>query len=220
MRRSILIKAVLAFVAVVAGSCVQAQYELDEMAVHAGAGMRMLSGDGAQYLGPGAHAQVSFAHYPCGKAFAIEGRAGLNYGRASSADGAIITGNPLAGKTTLSWAGGEVAAAFKVRLHEYHRPREFAFLVGPKVNFPVLARYASEAGSGGMGSTGILVNRIAPAIFAALQFRRPAPDKKFWFIEPGFEFNPTPLFRRDSGTRLGALYLYLQFGFAFWDQRG
>lgn len=198
----------------------QAQYQLFEMAAHAGAGARMLTGSSASVPGPGAHLTYSYTYFPCGKAFGFEGRASLMYAQTALEHGATFLNNPLAGKTTVGWTGGDIGAAFKVRLHEKHRPKEVAFLFGPKISFPALAWYRSEIGNGGIPNADVSLNRLAPAGFFAIQFRRPAPEKKSWFFEPGVEFMPTYLFRRADNFHHGAMYIYFQFGYAFWDQRG
>lgn len=199
---------------------VRAQYELDEMTVHAGAGLGALLHTGGTGLGPAANANFDFTHYPCGKAFAIQGVAGVTLGQTNWADGQATFGPAGLGKTRLNWAVGELGAAVKLRVHDYHRPREMALVVGPRLWLPVATGVNTPLVNGDVARTDAKVPLLLVGGNLGLQFRQPAPDKKSWFIEPGIFWSPMPFLEAADDSRALPVYLYLNFGFAFWDERG
>lgn len=202
-------------------SHLHAQYELDEMSVHAGAGLGVVLHSYQAGLGPAVNADFAFTHWPCGKAFAIQGNAGVVLGQTRWEDGQPLLGVFDAGATRVGWAVGALGASIKVRLQDFHRPREVALVVGPRLWVPVYMRAATAQGKGGLAAT----TDAKPHPFLVggnlgVQFRRPAPDKKSWFIEPGLFWSPVSLIDGALDARTVPVYLYLNFGFAFWDERG
>lgn len=197
-----------------------AQYELDEMTVHAGGGANTVLHISQAGYGPAVNAAFDFTHYPCGKAFAIQGIAGVVLGQTQWAQGDALLGVPNAGKSTLRWAVGEIGASLKVRVHEYHRPREVALVVGPRLWVPIISGIETEQGKGSLDGTQAQMRPFQVGGNFGLQFRRPAPDKKSWFFEPGIFWSPMPFLLGNLESRTTPLYLYLNFGFAFWDERG
>jgi hypothetical protein len=198
-----------------------AQYELDEMSVHAGAGLGTVLHTYQHGYGPAVNADFAFTHWPCGKAFAIEGSAGVVLGQTRWSDGGALLGITNAGASKLSWAVGELGASIKLRLHDYHRPSEVALVVGPRLWVPVIMRVATEQGKGGLADVSAAkTHPFQVGGNIGVQFRRPAPDKKAWFIEPGLFWSPVSFVDGAGGNRTVPVYVYLNFGFAFWDQRG
>ena len=181
--------------------------------------MMLRSGDHIA-IGPLANASIDFTHYPCGKAWAIQGSIGIVGAKASFQEGEALSGLLGTDRMSISMLAAELGATLKLRLHDYHRPREFAFVIGPKLWVPALLRQNSGLGAGPLKDAGLDPQPLLVGGHIGLQFRRPAPDKKAWFIEPGLLWMPMPLFNTHEGHAVAPLSIYLNFGFAFWDQRG
>ncbi|MEM7040618.1 MAG: hypothetical protein AAF570_26885 [Bacteroidota bacterium] len=64
------------------------------------------------------------------------------------------------------------------------------------------------------------VSAFTAGAHVSLQFRRPAPEKKSWFIQPGVEYYFLPAFRSFQNGDVSPFYFFLNFGYAFWDKRG
>ncbi|HHG85595.1 MAG TPA: hypothetical protein ENJ82_12680 [Bacteroidetes bacterium] len=199
---------------------IQAQYTMDELAFGLGGGLAILPNGANALSGPGLNLNASYAHYLCGKAYGFHFTAGANTFSPATQMGEPFLKAQLAGKTRFLLAGAELGGFFKVRIHDYHRSREVALLIGPKINFPVLASYHSEIDQGSLRNNTDKVNPFQVGAHISLQFRRPAPEKKSWFIEPGIDYYFSPTWTNDPAGHINTAYLFLNFGYAFWDKRG
>jgi hypothetical protein len=95
-----------------------------------------------------------------------------------------------------------------------------ALVVGPRLWVPMVTGIATTLERGSLDITQARMHPFQVGGNLGLQFRRPAPDKKSWFIEPGVFWSPVSFLDAASENRTVPIYLYLNFGFAFWDQRG
>lgn len=138
----------------------------------------------------------------------------------STADGSQITYQISTSPMRFSIVSLDVAALGKLRIHEYHRPREWAVFFGPRLQVPLLARYSNELGNGPLSGMTEKVSRILPGIELSMQFRRPVGKKKSWFIHPGAAYFFLPAFKALPTAAPKPLYFFLNFGYALWDQRG
>lgn len=198
-----------------------AQYALEELGVELGPGIGLLQGSGANAMGPGGNANAFFSHYACGKAYGFHLTAGAAAMFPGTADGSGLIDVADAGATRLQFVGLDFGVLGKIRLHEYHRPREWAVFLGPKLQVPLMARSASDAGAKPLTQSVQSVNRLWTGVQLSVQFRRAASKKKSWFIHPGAEYYFLPAFNSLAAKGgVKPLYLFLNFGFAFWDLRG
>ena len=107
---------------------------------------------------------------------------------------------------------------FKVRPHDYHRRKEWALLVGPKVYVPIRSGFSSSLGRTSLVDQVEAINPFQVVLHTSVQVRRPF-GKKSWFIHPGLEVALLPIF---SGLQsdVGLFHLFLNVGYAFWEKRG
>lgn len=196
----------------------RAQYTLDEIGVNLGAGYTSHANSTATLGGPAARASLFYSHYFCGKAFGLQGQAGIRGQFPRSQNGSLLfPAITEAGTLSMTQLQGEIGFFLKVRAHDYHRRKEWALLFGPVLPVPVLTHFKSGAASGNAGDLGI-DQSLSPSIHLSLQFRRPI-DKASWFIQPGVEFSPSRTFR-STVTDFRTLNVFLSFGYAFWEKRG
>jgi hypothetical protein len=197
-----------------------AQYNLEEFGVELGPGFALLLDGPDKAMGPAVNANAFFSHYACGKGYGFHLNAGVTSMFPSTADGAAMTDLPAAEKLQFSFVGLDVAALGKLRIHEYHRPREWAVFFGPRLQVPLMARYSNSDGSGSLDDITEKVSRVWPGVELSVQIRRPIGKKKSWFIHPGAAYFFVPAFKGQATIGPKPLYLFLNFGYALWDQRG
>lgn len=199
------------FIALLIGAlnllCLQskAQYTLDEIGVNAGGGLGLYSNPGIQgrHVGAGANVNAFYGHYFCGKSYGIHTQAGFNY---------FNIGTDIIRFSQVQFEGGFF---LKWKLKDYHRPKEWAIIIGPKFQVPLLRKIKTDP----QFDIPVEGPVILPIGHVSLQFRRPAKDKKSWFIQPGFEYSIFEDFQLvNSVTR--RTYFFLHFGYAFFDKRG
>ncbi|MEY3441787.1 MAG: hypothetical protein RLZZ519_68 [Bacteroidota bacterium] len=199
---------------------ISAQYNLEEFGVELGPGLSLLMDGPNQAVGPAFNANAFFSHYACGKGYGFHLNAGATGMFPSTADGSQITYQISTSPMRFSIVSLDVAALGKLRIHEYHRPREWAVFFGPRLQVPLLARYSNELGNGPLSGMTEKVSRILPGIELSMQFRRPVGKKKSWFIHPGAAYFFLPAFKALPTAAPKPLYFFLNFGYALWDQRG
>jgi hypothetical protein len=197
-----------------------AQYNLEEFGVEAGPGLSMLMSGTGNAIGPAANANAFFSHYACGKGYGFHINAGATAMFPLTANGSTMTDQLSTSKMQFSFVSLDVAVLGKLRIHEYHRPREWAVFLGPRLQVPLLARYSNEVGQGSLASTTASVSRILPGIELSMQFRQPIGKKKSWFIHPGAAYFFPRAFNAHINPGPKPLYFFLNFGYALWDQRG
>lgn len=197
-----------------------AQYSMEEVGMEVGPGLTLLLSPDQLALGPSGNVNAFFSHYACGKRYGFHFQLGMTGMFANSEVGQEILDPPAFGKTGLQFAGLDAAVLGKIRLHEYHRPREWAVFFGPRVMAPLITRYSSDAGSGSLSDVTSTLSRVWPGLELSVQFRNPVGKKKSWFVHPGAAYFFLPAFTSSVGGSNSPLYLFLNFGYAFWDQRG
>lgn len=195
------------------------QYSMQEMGLSAGLGLGIFPNSHQTTVGPAVGAEYFFSHYACGKAYGLHFTGGINSTFPMNANDGIWIDQPLANKSSLQIIALEAGAYAKIRLHDYHRPKEWAVFFGPKIQLPIVAQYQTNLSSGSLASTSSSVNRIMPGLHLSLQFRRPV-KKQSWFLEPGFEYYLPSLFQTLGGGNVHQSQIFLKFSYAFWDQRG
>lgn len=201
------------------GNGIQAQYTLDELGVAGGGGLALFSNEVGPAVGPGFNANVFYSHYLCGKAYGFHLQAGAVGFLPSYSDANELVAGLPAEKLSMTLMNLEVGAFAMIRPRDFHRPRETALFIGPKVMVPFMGRYTAGEESGALRD----IAKVSPVQVGAhlsLQIRRPAPEKKSWFIEPGIDYYFIQSFNADPAGDFSNLYFSLNFGFAFWDKRG
>ena len=196
------------------------QYNLEEMGVEAGPGVALLHNASQNATGLGANANVFYSHYACGKGYGFHITAGATGTFPSTTKGELLLDPPAIGKTGLQFVALDFGVLGKLRIHEYHRPKEWAVFLGPKLQVPLMARYNSTTSSGSLGDVTNSINHFLPGAQLSVQIRQPVNKKTSWFIHPGVEYYFLPSFRSAVAGESRLLYVFLNFGFAFWDQRG
>lgn len=196
------------------------QYALEELGVEMGPGITLFQNSSENALGLGANANAFYSHYACGKAYGFHLTAGAAAFFPSTGNGERLIDEPIAGTTNLQFVNLDFGVLGKIRLHEYHRPHEWAVFLGPKLQVPLVAHASTDGGTGSLDQSVRTVNRIWPGVQLSMQFRRPASKKKSWFIHPGVEYYFLPAFSSTVAGDVKPLYFFLNFGFAFWDLRG
>jgi hypothetical protein len=197
-----------------------AQYTMDELSVNAGAGYALFPNLASAASGPAAHANFVYGHYLCGKAYGFQLEGGIAAFLPSHPEASNLFGSLPAERLSITSLNLALGAYAKIRPRDYHRPREIALLVGPKVLLPLVGRYSAGDQSGALRDVAATVSTISLGGHLGLQIRRPAKEKKSWFIEPGVDYYFMPLFNGNPAGDVRNLYLSLGFGFAFWDKRG
>lgn len=194
----------------------QGQYSMHEAGFELGPGFALLKGSGATALGPAGNVNAFFSHYACGKAYGFHITAGATALFPGTADGSALVDDPSSSRLGLQFAGLDLGLLGKIRTHEKHWPREWAVFLGPKIYLPFLA----HTSNGPLRDDVDAVGRFLPGLQVSVQFRRPAGRKKSWFIHPGAEYYFLPAFQSDAAGLVSPLYLFLNFGYAFWSQKG
>ncbi len=193
----------------------KAQYSLNETGFMLGGGAGILSG-GETTLGPAVHAGGFFSHYTCGKryGFHFAGGAGLHLNH--SGGESLAGSSALDQNAALSIGYLYLGAYGKIRPHTYHRPKEICFLVGPQLEVPFLARYATDSLSGNLKDAGADVRSLLPAIHVSAQFRRKMGKELSFFMEPGVDAQLSPLYSTSGGAR-SCMRLTLAMGVSVWN---
>lgn len=213
---------ILLFAVLTSTTGVKAQYTLDEMGVNLalGAGFlhRVEVGNGtanSRDIGPAAQATFFYSHYFCGKRYGIQVQGGASWSQ-PWVTGALS--NFSLNSQLLSFRAG---GFFKVRPHDYHRGKEWAFQAGPVFDVPLLAQ--SRATLDGVTLVEsyreiATVRPVTPGLHASFQFRRPLGEHSL-FIEPGAEFFLSRSFFT-SVQDYRQYQIFLSIGTTFFDKRG
>ncbi len=186
------------------GLQVMAQYTLDEIGFNAGIGAALYNFEGDWEQGIGVNANVFYSHYFCGKAYGFHTQGGFNY---------INSGTSGIHHSQIQFEGGFL---IKFKKHSHHRSREWAVLAGPKFQVPLVTSTVYRIRNVGLSPDWI---PVVPVVHASIQFRRPAPQKKSWFIQPGVEYGVLPDYKWNA-NEYRRIYFFLHFGYAFFDKRG
>jgi hypothetical protein len=190
------------------------QNSVDETGISAGFGASVFTGEGVA-LNPGYNADFFFSHYACGKRWGFHfeggyrGTTGLFRGLYDP------TIEVLWPKTTATFHNLELGAYFKIRPHTYNRKKELAFLVGPKLSFGGLWT-ASGIGKNVFANSNGEVTVVNPGLHASLWIRRPLGEEQSFFIRPGAQLYVSK-FYTVRNVNFSNYYLFLDFGFTFWN---
>lgn len=204
MYKRILLTTLLIGVLHIFCSQTMAQYTLDEIGFNAGAGAALYNFEGDREQGVGVNANVFYGHYFCGKAYGIHTQGGFNF---------ISSGDDVMRRSQFQFEGGFF---FKLKRHDYHRSKEWAVLIGPKFQIPIVTSTYDKVGNIEPPTEW---SPVVPVAHISFQFRRPAPEKKSWFIQPGVEYGVLPDFNLYT-REYRRTYIFLHFGYAFFDKRG
>ena len=201
----------------------RAQYTLNEMGVNAGGGYGFYLNPVAELRGPAARVSGFYSHYFCGKAYGIQAQVGIQgiFPNSTNAH-ALFPVTPEESQITLRRIQGEVGFFFKLRPHDYHRRKEWAFLIGPVLPNGITTTFAFDSPSANFnGNWDILevTQSISPVLHASFQLRRPLGDDLSYFIQPGVEIGPTPAFETEA-TSFRSFNAFITIGFSFWEKRG
>jgi hypothetical protein len=197
-----------------------AQYNLEEMGFEVGPGFTMLQNASQSATGFGGNANVFYSHYACGKGYGFHITAGGTGLFPSTAHGENLLDLSRASKASFQFAGLDLGIMGKLRIHEYHRPREWAVFLGPKLLVPFLTSTVSDGDAAPLKDHVHSVNHFWTGAQLSVQFRRPITKKKSLFVHPGIEYYFLPAFTSDVAGGARPIYLFLNIGYAFWDQRG
>lgn len=195
----------------------QGQYTLNEVGVQAGGGYVSATSD---FSGAGASLEGYWSHYFCGKRYGIHATGGLSTDFLSREGIANESFAGAFGDLSLNLLHFNAGFYFKIRAHEYHRPKEVAFFVGPKISVPLWGNLSGPmiVGNLNVGDAMDKVVPVVPRIHASVQMRRPM-GKSSWFIVPSVEYSLIPEFETQSNS-IQRLHLMLSFAFDLWDFRG
>lgn len=196
----------------------QAQYHLAELGAGIQAGPTLSALESADGIGTLARATIFYTHFICGKPYGYQLEAGPSYlsQRHTLAPGQGITTNR---------AGGHLAALFKLRRKNYHRPREAYLLAGPRLEL---------LGGGDEKAAYLVANQPEQAtleqpglqLAASLSawYRLPMSKHNSWLLGLGADYAllGTDRYRPTAtASRTGAplLRLWMGVGLTLWNNR-
>ena len=112
------------------------QYHLTEIGGSGGAGMNISTHNSKIHNGIAWSIQGFASHYICGKSFGYHGMLGYRgfVNKEEVYQLPSIVGPKTYGTTKFVFHYLDVGAYFKVRRHNYHRPKEACLLIGPQLN--------------------------------------------------------------------------------------
>lgn len=196
-----------------------AQYALTEAGVRLAVGPALPQGANRLGVGPAATLAGFYTHYVCGKSYGYWLEGGLRYTGGSEAEGAepslLALGNTQ--QVSYSFVHAEGGAYLKLRKNNYHRKKELALLVGPKLQLRALSR-ATPADSTGASyaSDGYRsVASIGVAAHLAVTYRMPL-GKRSLIIHPGVEYSFLN-WASASGAAYRNIYVFVGAGLVLWS---
>lgn len=185
---------------------IRAQYTLNEVGAQVGTGLVTATTD---WVGPSFHAEGFWAHYFCGKAYGIQANGGLNADKLylSNADGGFIGGQ----RPVVNLLQATAGAYFRIRPADFHRSKEWAFLVGPRIELPLVSRVNSAVGSQPLSDVAPVFLRV----HGAFQIRRPMGDHSIFFT-PAVSWS----IASDIAPQYQRFHFQFSIAYTFWDARG
>lgn len=187
-----------------------AQYDMSEVGIMGGGGYTFSLGDPALSPGPGANAKGFFSYWHCGKNHGLHGDLGFRYFQATALPGFRPDPNGEDIKNLMHFRFIDAGAYFKVRFHEYHRPKELSFLAGPKLNINVSNRQNIEA----LAATPRL---ISAGIHLSAWYKMKLTSQ-FLYLQPGLEYYPLAYMESTAGPVSNA-YLFFNAGVTLWNTK-
>lgn len=210
----------LLFLAQVTGS--QAQYALTEAGPLVTAGLALPVGSENVRLGLSAGVGGFFTHYRCGKrdGFWLELQARYFQVSDDQPDTATLAfpTPPAPGAAALNYSFVQLDGGiyYKIRIPNYHRPRELALLVGPKFSYRLLAQADGETFE---SDTYREVKRGYIGAHLSVFYRLPAGKRYSYFVGAGGEYFFGDAVTTSADPRLRYAHLFVRFGYVLWNTR-
>jgi hypothetical protein len=196
-----------------------AQFTLDEVGFGVGGGANLLMGTPIQ-TGFGVHSQAYYSHYFCGKRTGFHAVIGFRYlGSPFNRSFSLAAPANLETDNSVRLGYWDIGFLGKIRRNEYHRSREAALMIGPKINLATVARYSDSLSSGSFWDVDAKASFFNVGLHASVQFRRPL-GKSAWFFRPGAEYFLLPAIKQTAAGSFRNLYLFLMLEFNLFDARG
>ncbi len=199
-----------------------AQFHLDEIGMQIGGGTNLASG--AKQLKPSYAYDINafYSHYRCGKrdGYHFEfGARGFRLNENAISPALIAPISIL--KRNYHFMFLDLGAFFKIRPKDYHRNKETALLIGPKLNVRLTSfDYTDSLGLQRFNKDEYRKLPVFnPGFSLSLWIRRPYAAKKSYFIRPGVEYYFGKTVKTESGLSFNSFNLFLNFGFIFWDNK-
>jgi hypothetical protein len=193
------------------------QYDLSEVGVMAGGGFAPSLGDATVRSGPGGNVNAFFSHWHCGKNHGLQGSIGLRHFRATAQPGFRATPNGQDVDHPMDFTALDVGAYFKVRFHEYHRPKELSFLVGPKLNVLVNSGTSNGNGRQRIQTLAAEPRPISAGLHLSAWYKIKL-NAQFLYLQPGFEYYPLPYMESTTGP-VSNMYLFFNAGITLWNTK-
>lgn len=194
------------------------QYDLSEVGIMAGGGYSLNPGVEKLSPGPGANANAFFSYWNCGKNHGIHASLGARYFQATAQEGFYPNPpEPASPKTGMNFTALDAGFYFKVRLHEYHRPREWSFLMGPKLNLLVNSGLTSNTGNTAFEDLGVTRKVFSAGVHLSARYKIKL-NTQFLYLQPGAEYYPLPYLDTSAGATRN-LYLFFNVGGTLWNTK-
>ena len=193
------------------------QYDLSEVGIMGGGGFVPSLGD--QYLasGPGLNVKGFFGHWHCGKNHGLQGDIGARYFQATAQPGFRATPNGQDTDHLMHFTAVDAGFYFKVRFHEYHRPKELSFLAGPKINVLVDASTSTDNGRQRIQSLAATPRTFSAGIHLSAWYKVKL-KAQFLYLQPGLEYYPMPYMESSAGP-VSNMYLFFNAGATLWNTK-
>ncbi|MDX2062265.1 MAG: hypothetical protein SFY70_04335 [Bacteroidia bacterium] len=199
-----------------------AQYHLDEAGPQLVAGVALPIASETVKLGPSAGIGGFYTHYRCGKrdGYWIEANARYLQTQDQAPDSATLA-TPVpptlpAEANTYRFIQGEVGVYYKIRKDNYHRPREFALLVGPKLTYNLAVR--NQEGAFETDSYREVRGSYL-GLHLSVFYRLPAGTRYSFLISAGGDYQLAEVVSTTATPRYRYANLYLRFGYTLWNSR-
>jgi hypothetical protein len=173
----------------------------------------------------GANLDAYYSYYPCGKSYGFHLELGHRVCGVRETADLNDTFGPFGPerdlKRDLHIGYLNLGAYFKFRKNNFHRDKETAFMVGPKLNIRTFNLQNYEGTSQRFAPEGLReLNRFLPGLYAGAWFRLPLKGtRRHWFVAPGVEIYFLPNARSEFGPQFATLYPHLNLAYTFYNNR-
>lgn len=176
----------------------------------------------------GFNLDLYWSHWICGKRFGYYLEAGWRQAYTAGRFASDSTGE-VTGRYSLGY--GEIGAYFKFRKNDYHLDREWAVLVGPKLNVRATRRAQLAGDFPAAGENRSFPDEAVdpdeqatlflPGVYLGMWFRFPMGKKsrRHWFIAPGLDYYFLPNATTAVQQRWTGLYPHVSAAMTFWNNR-
>jgi len=160
-----------------------------------------------------------YSHYRCGKrdGFHAEiGMRGFRVNEKAVENGFLQSENT--GKHDYHFMYLDLGLMYKIRREKYHRDKETAILVGPKLNVRASSFHYNDSTKLQRYNPNDYrdLTLLIPGIHLSFLSRIPFRPKKTYFIRYGGEFYFLPNAKTDK-QNFSSIYLFIQLGIPFWN---